>query len=140
MISTIYFHPVTRLVNLENRRWWLAESCGGKFKMINSWNHTAVMGVPFCWSLGVTKFKAWKKCLKRSVLLHKSSSFRHFFFRLWTWWFAISRPVEVGIAYIPQKKALLPIVWKKFWNWTNFCHGRLQTSFSRWSPFLAPFY
>ena len=26
----------------------------------------------------------------------------------------ISRPVEVGKNYIPQKKALLPIVWKKF--------------------------
>ena len=30
-----------------------------------------------------------------------------------------------------SKKALLLIVWKKFWNWTNFCHERLQMSFSR---------
>ena len=26
MISTIYFHSVTQLVNLENRRWTLAEA------------------------------------------------------------------------------------------------------------------
>ena len=32
MISTIYFHPVTRLVNLENRRILLAESWAGNSK------------------------------------------------------------------------------------------------------------
>ena len=32
MISTIYFHPVTRLVDLENRRILLAESWAGNSK------------------------------------------------------------------------------------------------------------
>ena len=50
------------------------------------------------------------------------------------WWLTISRPYEVKKSYISQKKALLPIVWKKFWNWANFCHEKLQTSFSR--PYL----
>ena len=53
---------------------------------------------------------------------------------------AIPKPVDIEKSYIPQKKALLPIVWKKFWNWMNFCHGRLQTSFSRLSPFSVHFY
>ena len=52
------------------------------------------------------------------------------------WWLAVSMPVEVGKSYIPQKKALLPIVWKKFWDWENFCHGWLQTSFSKTAVFL----
>ena len=43
----------------------------------------------------------------------------------------ISKPINIRKSYIPQKKALLLIDWKKFWNWKNFCHGRLQTSFSR---------
>ena len=51
------------------------------------------------------------------------------------WWLAISLPVEVGKCYIPQKKALLPIAWKKFWNWRNFCHERPQMSFSKGSAF-----
>ena len=43
---------------------------------------------------------------------------------------SILKPVEVGKSYIPQKKALLPIDWKKFWNWKNFYHASLQKSFS----------
>ena len=43
----------------------------------------------------------------------------------------ISKPIHLGKSYIPQKKALLLIVWKKFWNWKNFCYGRLHTSFSK---------
>ena len=39
---------------------------------------------------------------------------------------AISKPVNIGKSCIPQKRALLSIVWKKFWNWENFCYRRLQ--------------
>ena len=53
---------------------------------------------------------------------------------------AMSKPIKKWKTYIPQKKALLPIVWKKFWNWKNFCHGGLQTSFSRSGSFLNHFY
>ena len=48
---------------------------------------------------------------------------------------SIFMPFKVGKFCIPQKKALLPIVWKKFWNWMNFCRERLQMSFSRGSTF-----
>jgi len=53
---------------------------------------------------------------------------------------AISKPVKIGKSYIAQKKALLPIVWKKFCNLKNFCHGRLQMSFSRSGSFSNHFY
>ena len=53
---------------------------------------------------------------------------------------AISKPVNIEKSYMPQKKALLPIVWKKFWNWKNFCHGRLQTSSSKSSAFSNKVY
>ena len=49
---------------------------------------------------------------------------------------AISKPLGVEKSYIPQKKALLPIVWKKFWNWVNLGHERLQTNSSKRGAFL----
>ena len=44
-------------------------------------------------------------------------------------------PIKLGKSYIPQKNTLLSIVWKNFWNCKNFCHGRLQTSFSKSNAF-----
>ena len=53
------------------------------------------------------------------IYIVKCTIFWHFFhFELW--WLAISTPAKVGKSYTPQKKALLPIVWKKFWNRKNF--------------------
>ena len=44
-------------------------------------------------------------------------------------------PIKLEKSYIPQKNTLLSIVWKNFWNCKNFCHGRLQTSFSKSNAF-----
>ena len=51
------------------------------------------------------------------------------------WRLTISTPIEIWKSYIPQKKALLPTVWKQVWNWKNLYHDRLHTSFSKSSAF-----
>ena len=44
--------------------------------------------------------------------------------------------IDIENSYIcTLKKAVLLSVWKKFWGWGNFCHGRLQTTFSKSSAF-----
>ena len=48
---------------------------------------------------------------------------------------AISKPVVLEKSDIPQKKALNSGNWKQFWNWKDFCHGRLQTGFSKSDAF-----
>ena len=48
---------------------------------------------------------------------------------------AISKPVDLGKSYIPQKKALNSGNWKQNWKWKDFCHERLQTSFSKSGAF-----
>ena len=50
-------------------------------------------------------------------------------------WPAISKPVDLGESYIHQKKALNSGNWKQYWNWKDFCHERLQTSFSKSGAF-----
>ena len=82
-----------------------------------------------------SKFEVWKKCLTYIDLYSKMHLFHAVFLDFKLQRLAIFMPVEVGERCVPQKKALLPIVWKKFWNWTKFCHERLQTSFSRGSAF-----
>ena len=47
----------------------------------------------------------------------------------------ISKPVVLEKSDIPQKKALNSGNWKQFWNWKDFCHGRLQTGFSKSDAF-----
>ena len=80
-------------------------------------------------------FKVWKKCLNYDDLCSKTHLFQTLFSDFKIWRLAISRPVEVGKSYIPQKKALLPTVWKQVWNWKNLYHDRLHTSFSKSSAF-----
>ena len=82
--------------------------------------------------LGVASLWEWP-----CPLNWKSTTFisRTLFSDFELWRLTISRPVEVGKSYILQKKALLPIVWKKFWNWKNLCNGRLQKNFSKGSAF-----
>ena len=82
-----------------------------------------------------SEFKVRKKCLTDTDLCSKMHYFHTLFSDFEIWWLTISMPVVEGKSYIPQKKALLPIVWKKFWNWKNFCHGMLQMSFSKGSAF-----
>ena len=53
---------------------------------------------------------------------------------------AIFRPLKVQKSCIPQKKALLTIVWKKFWSWKISCHGRLQTRLSGRGAFSVKVY
>ena len=48
---------------------------------------------------------------------------------------AISKPVVLEKSDIPQKKALNSGNWKQYWNWKDFCHGRLQTGFSKSDAF-----
>ena len=48
---------------------------------------------------------------------------------------AISKPVVLEKSDIPQKKALNSGNWKQYWNWKDFCHERLQTSFSKSGAF-----
>ena len=40
-----------------------------------------------------------------------------------------------SLMTVHQKKAMNIGKWKQFWNWKNFCHGRLQTSFSKSTAF-----
>ena len=51
------------------------------------------------------------------------------------WQLAISKPVEVGKGYGLQKKAPLPVVWEKSWNWNNLYHYWPQTSSCKSSAF-----
>ena len=60
---------------------------------------------------------------------------RTFFPDLKLCWPAISKPVVLEKSDIPQKKALNSGNWKQFWNWKDFCHGRLQTGFSKSDAF-----
>ena len=48
---------------------------------------------------------------------------------------AVSKPVVLEKSDIPQKKALNSGNWKQYWNWKDFCHGRLQTGFSKSDAF-----
>ena len=66
------------------------------------------------------KFEVQKNCMKKVHFTIWISISQKLFSDFKLWWLAVSMPVEVGKIYIPQKKALLSIVWKKFWNWTNF--------------------
>ena len=50
-------------------------------------------------------------------------------------WLAISQPVDLGESYIHQKKALNSGNWKQNGKWKDFCHERLQTSFSKSGAF-----
>ena len=45
------------------------------------------------------------------------------------------KPVVLEKSDIPQKKALNSGNWKQNWNWKDFCHERLQTSFSKSGAF-----
>ena len=51
------------------------------------------------------------------------------------WQLPISKPVDLEKNYVPQKNAVNSGKWKQFWNWKNFCHGRLHTSFSKSNAF-----
>ena len=82
-----------------------------------------------------SKFEVWKNCLTYTDLYSKLHLFHVVFLDFRLQRLAIFMPVEVGESCISQKKALLPIVWKKYWNCTKFCRERLQTSFSRGSAF-----
>ena len=55
-----------------------------------------------------------KKCLNHDDLCSKMLFFQALFLDFQIQQLVILKPVEVEKTYIPQKKALLPIVWKKF--------------------------
>ena len=52
--------------------------------------------------------------------------FHTLFFDFKLKWLTISRPIEVGKSYIPQKKALLPIVLKKKLKLKEFLYEKLH--------------
>ena len=56
--------------------------------------------------------KSEKSVRKRSILLHKSSLFRYFFFKFWR--IAISRPVEVQELNVFLKKPYHPMFERSF--------------------------